>query len=616
MVHRWRLEDPSDPNPATNTYVFPINPNAMTSLHAPRAIMSAVTTALDGQALFFEGRPKPQEWTFSGDILDRFQYEALRSWVQDRKRRLYLYDHFGRRITLQLVEFSAVPKRSHGYYWRHTYDVKALVIDISHAIVDNHGRIDGTMGDGYPTYIEPVDNSQNPPPVAHFTTTSDGATVTFSAMTSTDDIEVVGAAWTFGDGTTGTGKTVTHTYTDSGSYAVTLTVTDDGGLTGTTTDQVVVTVPEVIPPPVAGFTTDATGLQVTTTDTSTGQISSWLWNFGDGATSSVTNAEHTYATAGTYIIGLTVTGPTGISRSTTRAIIVTGVVDVTPPTADFTVNQADLTVYLANTSSAANGLSDTRSWDFGDGTASTDAAPEHTYATAGTYMITLTVTDNQGVTASKSAPVILTSSVIPAVEGGDPRTTGNTSGLITDDTWLTEGTWVTHDAGTTVALSTIDDSVSHVNFAYVNYGENAFVMSVTHHLSATPDAPSYIVIDAVDDFTAGFLLHTDGTTWSVNYMAFQETGSNMIAQGTFPTPYVGSSMTFTLTWANGEGSLEAIDAQGNSLGMLWSQPLPFGFGGTFSPMRDDVNGGNFGVGEAIVNPASRWGQFSQHYQGG
>ena len=93
---------------------------------------------------------------------------------------------------------------------------------------------------------EPV--PANHPPVAIIqgpATAQAGESITFSASSSSDsDGSIVDYAWVFGDGTTGSGITVTHVYTQAGSYQVALTVTDDGGLTAS--DGQVIQIYEVL----------------------------------------------------------------------------------------------------------------------------------------------------------------------------------------------------------------------------------------------------------------------------------------------------------------------------------------------------------------------------------
>jgi PKD repeat protein len=71
-------------------------------------------------------------------------------------------------------------------------------------------------------------------------TANAGTPVTFDASASTDNVGIVSYEWNFGDGTTGTGKTTTHTYTNTGPYTVTLTVEDAAD--NTATKQIIVTV--------------------------------------------------------------------------------------------------------------------------------------------------------------------------------------------------------------------------------------------------------------------------------------------------------------------------------------------------------------------------------------
>lgn len=139
-VVKWRFEDPADSNPATRTYQFEINPNQMNSPFPNRSVSVMGTTAVDGQILMWEGMREPAQLTFGGTILSAEQYEALRSWVYDRRGRIFLWDHYGRRMIVVLQAFVPEPVRTTGrFYWRTTYTINAIVLAVSMPTVSNEG---------------------------------------------------------------------------------------------------------------------------------------------------------------------------------------------------------------------------------------------------------------------------------------------------------------------------------------------------------------------------------------------------------------------------------------------------------------------------------------------
>ena len=150
--------------------------------------------------------------------------------------------------------------------------------------------------------------------------------------------------------------------------------------------------------PTASFTaTPLAGqypLPVQFTDTSQGGPTSWTWDFGDGATSALTNPAHTYANPGNYTVTLTVTNTKGTDTSTQTNLIQ---VNDQPPLAGFsastTTGQYPLAVDFTDTSVKHP---TSWAWDFGDGAISNAQNPSHTYATPGNYAVSLTVTNGTG----------------------------------------------------------------------------------------------------------------------------------------------------------------------------------------------------------------------------
>ena len=159
-------------------------------------------------------------------------------------------------------------------------------------------------------------------------------------------------------------------------------------------------------PPVANFSQTTSNLTATFTDSSSdpdGTIASRFWNFGDGTTSTATSPTRTYASSGTYNVTLTVSDNAGAARSITRTVTVTS--PNIAPSANFSFVTNGLTATFTDASSDSDGSVVSRAWNFGDGTTSTSTNPGKTYPSAGTYTVSLTVTDNAGATNTKTSSV-------------------------------------------------------------------------------------------------------------------------------------------------------------------------------------------------------------------
>jgi len=150
-------------------------------------------------------------------------------------------------------------------------------------------------------------------------------------------------------------------------------------------------------PPQAGFNAEPrTGqapLIVRFMDASSGSPTSWLWNFGDGETSTEQNPVHEYKNSGIYTVALTVRNQYGTGQKVEKDYIKAG----TAPEAQFAVvpteGEAPLVVQFTDLS---KGIPTTFSWDFGDGTGSIVQNPIHTYSREGEYTVSLTVSNQFG----------------------------------------------------------------------------------------------------------------------------------------------------------------------------------------------------------------------------
>ncbi len=193
--------------------------------------------------------------------------------------------------------------------------------------------------------------------------------------------------WNFGDGNSSTSPAPTHRYATAGSYAVTLKVTTINGCEVTANATAVVN-----DKPVTSFTASTECLGSATTFTNNSTVGSgtltYAWNFGDGNTSTSASPTHTYGTAGTYTAELTATA-NGCSSSYSTSVTVND-----KPNADFT--GMDVCIDEVTTFTNYSGGASSYTWSFGDGNTSNVHSPNHTYASAGTYSVTLTAMNASG----------------------------------------------------------------------------------------------------------------------------------------------------------------------------------------------------------------------------
>ncbi|MGB2983588.1 MAG: PKD domain-containing protein [Candidatus Bipolaricaulia bacterium] len=270
----------------------------------------------------------------------------------------------------------------------------------------------------------------NAAPIASFTVSAvvieEGGTIQFSAILSSDeDGVIVDFDWDYGDGTDGTGRSVSHTYTTAGTFTVILRVTDNDGETGTTQRDVYVEAGEP-PGPAASFTVSpasgASPLSVrfdASASTYDQTPLTFTWEFGDGATGFGQTTSHLYvsSTGRSYTATLTVRAPDGRVGTATRAVTVSGAGGTTSPTgspsARFDIDFPDTNDDVApvrveldpEDSEAATGRTLAMfAGSFGDGKAASSIASDiqmHTFSTDSSsevFSVTLVVIDDEGAT--------------------------------------------------------------------------------------------------------------------------------------------------------------------------------------------------------------------------
>ncbi|RLE39941.1 hypothetical protein DRJ23_02940 [Candidatus Acetothermia bacterium] len=221
-------------------------------------------------------------------------------------------------------------KGTHTYQYPGTYLVKLTVIDDEGSFDSQEIAIEVT----------------NAPPIANFSSTDDaptvGDTVEFDASGSYDpNGEVVSYEWDFGDGTTGEGVKVSHSYANTGYYVITLTVTDDAGAVGTARHAVNVQekssgggcsggscggpdIPLAVITGLPGCSGGEVGVPIefdgSYSRAAEGKIVSYKWDFGDGTTGSGVRVSHAYQKTGRFLVTLTVTDENGTKGTAVGAV--------------------------------------------------------------------------------------------------------------------------------------------------------------------------------------------------------------------------------------------------------------------------------------------------------
>ncbi len=226
--------------------------------------------------------------------------------------------------------------------------------------------------------------------------------------------------WDFEDGSNSTDQNPTHEFTDDGVYEVTLTVNDseDNASNDTATVRISTTRSDNIPPEAVianesycrflggGIIFDGSG-----SSDENGTIISWNWDFGDGFTDEGEIVSHAYTQVENYTVSLTVTDNESATDTTTAKVMIVGS-STAYPTADANgsyFGHVDESIHFnGSKSNDPDGTITKYTWDFGDETEGFGVSPTHIYTTNGTFYVTLTVIDNDGLIDTNETFVVVT----------------------------------------------------------------------------------------------------------------------------------------------------------------------------------------------------------------
>ncbi|WP_416212597.1 Calx-beta domain-containing protein [Nostoc sp. ChiQUE01b] len=394
----------------------------------------------------------------------------------------------------QLLEGQNV---THAYADNGTYIATLTVVDSQR--VNSFQSLEITVNNAAPKVNAGADQSIN-----------EGQSVTFNGQFSDSGIlDTHTITWDFGDGTTIAGiLNPTHIYTSDGTYAASLTVTDNAG--ASTIDTLAVTVNNLAPTitQLTGTTEVAEGtpanFSASATDPGNDTLT-YTWNFGDGSNPvQGKDATHTFLDNGIYTVSLTVSDSDGASTTQTLSTKVNNVAASVNAGTDQTMYQNEPVIFDGQFHDP--GILDTHTieWNFGDGNTVTSVLnPNHIYTLAGEYTVTLTITDNSGavtndtMTVTVKKPPTMSVSDISIIEGDN----GNKYAVFTANLSEASQRTITANYSTTDGTATNGSDYTATN-GTISFASGEISKTITIQL----------IGDTLDEFDETFFVNLSDAT--------------------------------------------------------------------------------------------------------
>jgi len=444
------------------------------------------------------------------------------------------------------------------------------IYNVTLIVEDNTGCIDTLLKVDHIKIITPIaDFIANPVKICLgdfvFIATD---TAYFSSLSIGDSLSFL---WDFGDGNFDTIANPKHTYNDTGTYTVGLWITDKSGCTDSLIRNDYIT---VFNPPAGGFTLDmltedCTPIIVSFNDTSSANVVSWYWSFGDGQNSAEQNPTHIYANSGIYQVSLFVTDSNGC----TALVIQPGLINTQAPTGSFVFSPDSGCVPLDVSFFSNAQYTDFYFWDFGDGSPfGLDDSLVHTYNQTGTFTPSLILADSNGCSfTTLPNGFVYIEDLLPGFSVSDTVLCDIDSIYFTDTTFFVSAInwhWDFGDGDTS--------TVQHPVHLYDTTGLYEVTLTVTSsECTLTVVKPNYISINAlpavsvlVSDtvecipFTAQFSANISANTSSINSLEWDFGDGSPIDTAQSPAHlYVAAgSYNVTLKVVYGPGNCEFTDS--------------------------------------------------------
>ncbi len=409
--------------------------------------------------------------------------------------------------------------------------------------------------------------------------------VQFTDLSVPTEGQVTQWNWDFGDSGRSSAANPTHTYAQSGTYAVRLLVTDSSGSTGAVTKSLTVNAP-----PTASFTTTPsfplirqnTGFVSTSTD-SDGVIVTQEWNVG-GILYYGRYVNHTFETPGSVLVTLTVVDDNGGTSTATRTYNIRNL----PPSPSFTVSPWPVQgepVTFTDTSTDSEGHVANRTWDFGDGNISFAPFANHTYEVSGIYRVLLRVTDNDGAVASSFRNIRVTGDFAKTLEyrvvypDGSPLDLSRTDVII--DALSTNGTrW----AKGAMNLTNAADGRVRITLTPESWTTGELV-TMTTRLSGITSQPRSLAItlDATSLFQAATLNLVVDVAFRSNVTMMRATTQGLVdfADYNWNAPVYGNQsepvyFKVKVTWLDGKPVKNATVFPRLTYNVFWGEFLDLG----------------------------------------